>query len=229
MLAATLVTNAYYLSLYDRKLQPSVDGGDVNYGLEILNELLDEWRDYIPYSFNYTFETADDLLNTSFVQIDNVNFVINNVTYPLERVDQTRFTELNTVINLSTIPSIYYFDLSTQSIRVYPIPPVNSTYSFIVWGRQALGGLGLISELPPNMPTFMANAVKYELAYRLAGESGVMWNEQKENTRQMTFNQLKSKRQIDLTKPRNIVFGRPGSNGVPPYPYFWAISGGGQG
>lgn len=227
MLAAQLVTDALYLSLYDRNFDRSIDGGDETHGLQVLNELLDEWRDRIPYPFQYTFATADDLLNTQFVQVDNVSFVLGSVKYPLTPELLTPFNEINTVLNLSTIPSIYYFDLSTQSITVYPIPPNNPTYSFIVWGRQALGGLGLVSALPPNMPVFMITAVKYEVGFRLAAEVGVLWNENKERIRQATFTQLKNKTQVTLVKPRNIVFGRPGSANIPPYPYFWAISGGG--
>jgi len=227
MLISTLVTDALYLSLYDRELQPAINGGVTNAALNTLNYIFDESRDLIPYPVEYTFNSAAELLNTPFVSVDNVNYLLpgSNVKQPLLSKDLTDFNKLSLIVGQQSIPNIYYFDPLLQNINIYPLPSqVDSR--FIVWGRAALGPLTLNSALPQNMPIFMANALIYELAGRLAGEKGAVFNERKERTRLDLIGQLKSKRQVSLSTPRDNVFGSP--NGKHPFPFFYYLSGGGS-
>lgn len=225
MLISTLVSNALYLSLYDRELQPAINGGVIDAALNSLNFIFSEWRDLIPYAVEYEFNDSQELLNTKFVSVDNVDYLLSgNVKTPLKALTLTRFNEYTNVTDLTGVPTVYYFDSLKQNINVYPFPSTPG-YKFIVWGRAALGPLTLCSSLGENVPIYMANALQYELAKRLADETGTEFNQGKNETRLKLIEQLKSKREINIDTPINNVFGSS-SSGVAPFPYFYHLSGG---
>lgn len=231
MLISTLVTDALYLYLYDRELQPAINGGVVSAALHVLNKIFDEWRDLIPYPVEYNFTTESELLNTVFVSVDNVNFLLpgSNVKQPLVSKDLSTFNNLSSPVGMRSVPKIYYFDPLLQNINIYPLPS-GPGYRFLVWGRAALGPLTLNSAFPVNMPPFMASALEYELNDRLCGAKGIPVNDKtkrNDEKRLELIGQLKSKRQISLVPQNDNVFGRPSSN-IPPFPFFYYLSGGGQ-
>jgi len=221
----SIITDAIFKSVQDRQFQPDINAGYLDFGLNQLNIILDEWRNLIPFSQVVTFNDVDDLENSTFLSVETVNFIINKASQPLKRVDLTQFKEQQSIIGLVGIPVIYYFDELTQSIIVYP-KPSNPSYQFTVWGRIQQVTLGMFDQVPANMPPFMRNAVIYELGYRFCGEYGVPWPDAKEITRQGLIKSLKNKKSFDLSAPRNIVFGLPNSAKMAPFPWFYYISGG---
>jgi hypothetical protein len=226
MLVDELITDAFYLSLYDEQFQPAIPGGMKSTALRQFNLMLDEFRDKIPYTFEYNFTDVDELEDTAFVSIDDVAYVINRVIFPLSCVNLVRWRETAIVEGLTGIPQIYWFDESTQSVRVYP-RPANPDYQFIINGRRALGPLNLGDTLPPNMPDYLINTLEYELAFRLAAKFGASWSDAKEITRKNLMKQLLDKRVIDLTPSRNQLFPTE-SPSIPPFPYYYYLSGGGR-
>ena len=225
-IAKTVVQDALYLSLYDEVFQPAIDNGLVTSALAQFNLMLDEYRDKIPYTFQYQFTDVNDLQNTTFVTVDKLAYVINGIVFPMACLNLVRYREIAVVEGLVGIPMVYFFDESTQSIEVYPMPS-NPSYAFILNGRRALGPLALEDNLPPNMTQFMQNALTYELAFRLCGKFNAQWNESKEFTRQQLMKGLLDKRVIDLTPQRNLIFGSCDPS-IPPFPEFFYVCGGGQ-
>lgn len=221
----SIITDAIYNSLQDRQFQADINAGYLDFGLNQLNILLDEWRNLIPFSQVVTFNNVDDLENSTFLNVETVNFILNTASQPLTRVSLTRFKEQQAIIGLLGIPIIYYFDELTQSIMVYPRPS-NPQYQFTVWGRIQQVTLGMYDEVPANMPPFMRNAVIQELSYRFAAAFGVPWSGEKEFTRQGLIKSLKNKKSIDLRAPRNLVFGLPNSSKIAPFPWLYYVSGG---
>lgn len=224
----TLLQNAIFKSLQDRQFQPNINDQYEQVALNFLNLILDEWRDYIPFAEEITFNNVDNLLNTTFVSISALNFILNRVSFTVESVTLTRFKELQEIIDQPGWPSIYYFDELKQSILIYQTPTMPN-YQFTVWGRVQQINLGLFDDIPTNMPAFMENALTYELAFRLCAEYGneASWNPLKEQIRQTSTANLISKKDIDLRTPRDIVFGSPRGI-VPPFPNFFYLSGGGS-
>jgi hypothetical protein len=105
---------------------------------------------------------------------------------------------------------------------------LNTDYKFIVQGRIAQIDLGIYDEIPANMPRFMQDALIFELAYRLSIEYGRLWSDKKEERRTALLRTLVQKKEVDLTPPRNNVFGTPGLTNRSPFPTWFYISGGGQ-
>lgn len=222
-----LVANAIYRSLQDKQQQPTLNAGYKEWAIFELNNILDLWKDFIPFSQVFTFNSVDELTTTSFVSVSNVNYIYpTNLSVPLELVTLTRFEEIKIITNLNSPPQVYYFDELTQTVLVYPNPN-QPGYRFKVWGRIAQQPLEEFDPLPDNMPRFMIDAVTWELAGRLAAFYNVPWNEGKERQRQMAVDILFSKRDLDMSEPRSIVFPNPNSTPEAPFPYWYYLSNGG--
>lgn len=224
-IAKFIVDRAVYLALQDKQFQPKIDSGYADEALINLNLLLDEWRYYIPFHEEITFNDVDNLEASTFVEVDDVIYIINTTTFPLVPVNLTRFKEVQVIEGLTGFPQYYYFDLMTQNIEVYP-KPSNPTYQFKVWGRVQQINLGLNDTIPANMPSFMQTALIYEIAYRLAGQYGMPWDDKNENTRVSTYQSLKAKKDFDLTPRRQIDYPRSRAGSNAPFPWFYYISGG---
>jgi hypothetical protein len=221
----SIVEEAIYKSLQDKEFQPVINGLYLQYGLNELNLILDEWRTLIPFAQSVTFDNVDNVENSTFVSVETVNFILNTTSQPLKPVTLTEWKEQQAIIGLIGIPVIYYFDELTQSIEVYP-KPSNPQYKFTIWGRIQQVTLGEYDEIPANLPPFMKSALIYELGGRMASNFGTPWSAEKENKRQALVISLKNKKSINLRAPRNIVFGLPDSQQVAPFPWLYYVSGG---
>ena len=224
MIVKQLITDAIYKSLQDRELDPVVNSGYLLWGLEEFNNILDEWRDKIPYNSVTIFNDVTSLENSRFTEITTVNYVINKTSYPLKSVNLTEFKNIQQVVGLTGFPAYYYFDELTLGIQVYP-SPISPDYQFTVWGKAQQINLGLIDQLPFNMPKFMINALTYELAFRFAAEYGALWDAKKETIRSSLINGLMTKQVVDLNPELDCVFGTP--NRSTSFPWLYYISGGG--
>lgn len=220
-----VIAQAIYKSLQDRQFQASINPGYSAFALFELNNILDEWRDKIPFASLLTFTNISQLTNTKFVSITNVNYVLNQVQTPLTQVSLTEFNATQNYINLTSIPEVYYFDELSQSILVYPLPS-NPVYSFTVWGRLGQQPLALTDPLPDNMPQFMTSALIFKLAKRLTMEYGAPWSDEKNNELMRLESLLDNKNDVDLTPERHVLFGRPQTTQPSPFPYFYFLSGG---
>jgi hypothetical protein len=223
-----LVSQAVYTSLQDSQANPSINAGYLTYGTYELGNILDEFKDWIPFAQELTYDNIDELTETLFVSVSNVNYVLNTVQTPLMRMDLTRFNDNQTILGLVGVPQYYYFDELKQTIMVYPNPS-NPQYSFTVWGRESQEGLTTFSVLPLNMPPFQINFLIYKLAHRCCARFGTYWSDDKDKILMRLERNLMIKRDLDFTPRRNIVMGRPGTQGIPGFPYFFWASGGGQG
>lgn len=220
-----VLTEAIYKSLQDRQFQAPIQGSYLEVALRTLESLFDEWRDKIPFAQQFTFNNVDELTDTNFVSVQNVNYILPaRNQMPLRRVDRDEFYNIQNIIGLKGLPQVWWFDELEQTIHVYP-EPQNPNYQFIVWGRPAMSAMQPSDLLPDNMPTFMITAITYELAFRLCSEYGVPWDEKKEMVRQQLLLMLDKKKTIDL-KPQIMKIFKTGGNTVPPFPYYFYLWGG---
>lgn len=221
-----ILTQAIYKAgLQDVQFFAPLQGSYQEVALNDLTGLLDEWRDKVPFAQQVTYDNVTELAATPYTSVANVNYILPpNVQVALESVGKDEFYRRQTIIGLNSIPAIYWFDELSQTINVYPVP-TQPSYQFVVWGRQQMVVVLPTDVLPSNIPRFMADALIYELAYRLAALYGVPWSPEKDAIRMKLVNMLENKKDIDLRAPVSSVFGRPGAQ-IPPYPYlYWMIAG----
>lgn len=224
-----VLTEAIYTSLQDRQFQAPINASYQQVALRFLESIFDEWRDKVPFCQQLTYDSVAELQNTVFTSVDNVNYILqfkNQV--PLRRcMGKDEFYNTQSIIDLNSQPQVYYWDELLQTIEIYPTPNVPS-YQFIVWGRTQLSAAQPTDVLPSNIPTFMVEALIYELAFRLCAQYGIPWSAEKESIRQGVIKFLDKKQTFDLSAPVKRVFKLPGSQ-VPPFPFFyylWGKSGG---
>jgi hypothetical protein len=227
-----LADNAIFLSLQDPQFQPDINATYADFAVNEINNLLDEWRDKIPFSSEITFNNVTNLLATTFVEVDTVQYVIissgtNNAAFYLREVSESEFKRIQTIIGLAAFPNVYFFDQLLQRITIYPAP-TQDNYQFIVRGRVGSVDLGLFDEIPANIPRFMQNAIIYEVGFRLAARYGADWDAKKETIRNGLLETLDNYKVIDLTPDVECVFGRPGTQYRAPFPIWYYISGGGN-
>jgi hypothetical protein len=219
-----LLTQALYKSVFDRQLQPAIPPDYMTAAWLDFNMLLDELRDKIPYTFSYRFTDVNLLQNTLFVQIDDVRYVLAREKYNLRRLMLSEYEDQSFLEGLDGFPQVYWFDESTQTIEVYPLPS-QPDYTFLVHGRKALGPLEIDDELPSNMPVFIQSYIIYETAFRQAAVNyGIAWSPEKEMKRKSLESQMNGKIVVDLRPPTQSIFGNDGSL---PFPFlFWDTTNG---
>lgn len=227
-----LVDNAVFLSLQDAQFQPDINPGYADFAVNEINNVLDEWRDKIPYANEVTFNNITNLLSTTFVEVNTVQFVIissgtNNAAFYLRSVSLDEFKREQAIIGLNAFPAIYYFDQLLQRINIYP-GPTQPSYQFIVRGRIASVNLGLFDTIPANIPRFMQNALIYEIAFRLVARFGTQWDAKKETIHAGLLATLENKKEVDLSPDNESVFGAPGVSSNSPFPFWYYMSGGGN-
>lgn len=226
-----LVTSAIFLSVQDAAFQPDINSGYQAFALDQINSILDDWRDYIPFNQEITFDNISDLTSTEFVEVNTVQFVLlteadNNAAFYLRKASLDEFKRQQVIIGLEAFPGIYYFDQNLQRINIYPLPS-QPNYQFVVRGRLAQINLVLTDVIPANMPRFMWDAVIWETAFRLAARYGTQWDAKKETLRNYTYKSLTDKKEIDITPDIHNVFGQPGISYASPFPIWYFVSGGG--
>ena len=225
MLVQEILTNAIYGSVQDRAFQKIIAPHYYLVALNQMNIVLDKWRDLIPYESEVTFNNVANLLATSFVEVDSVIYILNNVPTQLFGRTITQFKRERTPTNLVGYPSIYYFDQLNQNIDIFPMPS-NPAYLFTVNGRIATANLGQFDTVPANMPTFMVDALTREIAFRITAEYGAPWDEKKEVLRSGAVDDLTNKKNVDLTPMPITELGRPDIRQSSPFPFWYYMSGG---
>ena len=217
-----------YKSIRDRQFNKAdQDGGEsINVALALLSDILDENRYNIPFVQEFSFTSYDDLQNTNFVEVVRLDYTIGDVKYPVKQVNLAEWDRKSVVINLRTLPQIYWFDDFTQSVKVYPEPLESDLDRFIVYAHSALTAESLDQDVPAGMPRFMQSYIKYETAYRLCNEYNVPWTEQKEKKRQELYNRLINFKRADLAQEDRAVMHDNDAGGKGSFPFFWYISGG---
>lgn len=170
--------------------QPSDD--TANQGLTVLNDMIDAWNadrlaifttrsDDFPYVLgkqSYTLGTGGDFNITRPARIDAMSTIL--LTDPANPVEVpiTLFTvdDWQTKVPVKKVdgsfPLICYDtgDFPLRTLNFWPIPTQQQN-SVRIYGWQALGAQTLLSQV--SFPPGYAEAIRYNLAVRVAAEFGV--------------------------------------------------------
>jgi len=218
----TLLENALYLSIADREQSPiEPDGSQINQALNNFIQVLDSYRDLIPFWTEKVLNGESELVNIGASMVNFVDYLIGNVVYNLRSVTQDEFSNLALVTNLRAVPNIFWFDEGQQTLRVYPLPET-STRKFVI-GYKPLNIISYLDqEIPNSIPQFMQLFLQYEVARNICNESNSSgWTPMKEQARKEYYQRLLENSQTVLTSPRKIRLSSPTSN----VPYLAYLSG----
>ena len=164
---------------------PSDD--DYSEALEAFNDMLDSWSTerlsvYATedQSFSWTANTTSRTLGPSGdftgnrpVKVDeSTYFVVNNLSYPLELINEDQYNAIAQKSNTSTYPSVMWVNYTMPNItmKVYPVPTETLTMHII-----SVDVLTETDDLDDEMivPPGYRRAFRYNLGVELASEFGI--------------------------------------------------------
>lgn len=142
--ARQAIIKAYYLSgLYSRRLE-TVDGGDVTFGLELLNDLLaDNTVDspLIPFYKEHTFDTEENVrvyYVEGLVEIATETFSSGQTRYGTQYLSRRNFFGTSRQENVSSLPFSWHSERALDGTNIYLYPLPSAVYTVTLWGRFAL-------------------------------------------------------------------------------------------
>lgn len=190
----TLLNNAIYKSIADRRFDPiEPDGDEINVAANYLVDILDTYRAEIPFGVSTEITGIENLSNLNASDVTSVQYLLGTVTYPLAQKSREEFERLSAIKTISTIPGIYFFDQGSHQINVYPEPTVSQGQTFFLT-YVALYDASLLnfdSAIDATIvPAFMQIFLEYEVAFNLCNDYGVPWLPQRESARQLYYQKL---------------------------------------
>ncbi len=203
----TLLNNALYLSIADREFsaaEPS--GSQINAALDRLIEILDIYKDQVPYWSTLETSNISDLDDVNMAHINYMQYVLGTVLYPMQALNQEMFSRINLIVNLRSIPSWYFHDKQNNKISVYPNPETTSD-KFIIGFIPTINVTNLDEELPSSVTNFYRLFLEYEVARGLCDIYSVPWIEQKERSRGSYYKKLLDNAQRAPSAPRKPMIG----------------------
>ncbi len=214
----TLLNNALYLSsMADAQFSDVEENGKlINMALNRFQEVIDSYRDLVPYLLEKTLTGEDSLLNIGAANIDNLRYIIgsSNTTYYMTPVSQATFARREIITNLKSIPNIYWHDKANDLIRVYP-QRISSSDSFLMGFLPILTASSLDAELSSGITAAMRLFLEYEIAQGLCDLFEVVWTPQKEASRVKYLQRVKLNKQSAIGRPSKIYLKGPGGLPVP--------------
>jgi hypothetical protein len=181
----TLLNQSLYLSVADREFSPIEPGGSqINAAIEILNELVEKYRDNVPYWSTTTVSTYEELQAIEAANINYIKYLTGNVVISiLIPMNQLEFSRYRNIVNLQTIPYAFWLDRLNNVINVYPLPGDSANSTFELGYTPLFNLTNINEELPQSITRTFQGFLEYDLAFEMCNQYSVDWTEQKEAKR----------------------------------------------
>lgn len=201
----TLLNNALYLSVADREFFDVQESGSyINAALNILNELVDSYRHYVPFWFTEELEGTSTLTDVNMASINFMQYVLGTVFTDMVGVSQQVFSRKKRIENLRSIPFYYFHDKQNNKIDIYPAAQQTSD-KFIIGYIPTVSLSNLDLELPTSIPPFYQLFLEYETASVLCDNYTITWSDKKETSRRKYQQQLLMNSNKEIDPPRKRV------------------------
>jgi hypothetical protein len=207
----------------------------VNKGLDILNELLDNFSSnaiYIPITqevdlitvpgqgvYTVSDQLPADINNPLIVKIEYGTLPYGLINYPIEVINKTQVYHNPRFTGFSARPSYVLLELNDQysTITLIPTPDIVYTITFRV--KQVLSNLQLFDAVT-NVPKAAQRFLKYALARELRSmfPSG-NWTETNEEEYQELKQRYATSSDIDMQVQTSKLLDR--KRGATYFPYWW--------
>lgn len=172
-----LISQAFHVAgIFSRDFQ-SVPGNDVEFGLQVLNDLLGQKLiddKYLPYYTKYEFTAVigqKEYFIPNLISMDTFVFFIQTVRFATRNQDRRDFRGSSRAENVESLPYQWNLErtLNGANLSVYFLPDQN--YPCEIWGKF---GLEEVTELDLDLLTiydrYYLKFLKYELAEQLCAE-----------------------------------------------------------
>lgn len=158
-----------------------VNDDDAEFGLEVLNRLLDRWNASSWASFATPFapftltpaihphtigpSTATFAADVRPVAIDAANLIINTVRMPIQIRTKDWYQALSTPEITTTVPTDLYYEPAVPNGKLWLYPVPSAAYQIELWTRSAFAALTLAGSLtaPPGYHDALVKTLAEEL------------------------------------------------------------------
>lgn len=166
-----LINEAYYLTGITSRGLETVDGQEVNDGLELLNNFIAVKSadiGLIPYYNELIFNAVagqQEYFLENMLEIETFTFNIGPVRYPTMEVSRETFFGSGRVDNIVSLPYQWHQERRFNGVDLFVyFLPQDSSWVFKVWGKFALQSLTLNQILTASIDKFYIQYLKYGLA-----------------------------------------------------------------
>lgn len=160
-----LINDAYYISgIVSREFQ-TVQGQEINDGLDILNDLLTDKaveNDMLPYYQKYTFPAIDGqetYFIPNLIELQTLVFFIQNVRYQMNEIPMRQYFGTSRANNITSLPFTWHTQrqVGGSSIYLYFLPDTN--YPMEAWGIFEFQEVSINQDLRSSLVTLNVGEV----------------------------------------------------------------------
>lgn len=207
---SALLTNALSLAgLADTEFSPvEPSGSQINVALNYFTQILDTYRDEVPFWDEKFLEGEDELKNIGASAINFVEYLIDSTFFGLKACTQKEFADVESILNLRAIPEWYWFDEGNQELRVYPLPD-QSGRRFLIGFRPLPEAISLKEALPKSVKPFMQLFLQYEVASVLTDHYKLPWTQKQDQKRLEYLQKLHDNTENAPSVPRHRSLKAP--------------------
>lgn len=213
--ARELITKAYYLSTVVARQYETVDGEQINVGLELLNALLDVESgacELIPYYTRAGFDMVagqESYFVENLVQLATCTFFISpGVRFSLQPQHRDRFFGSSKLTNIESIPLSYHVERVTGGSRIYFYFLPSEAFPVEITGKYALTDVDLNTDLSEVYDKFYIEYLRYALADYICQDNDIELGQTKKNRLGQIKRQLKWVSPPDFTLTKISTIGR---------------------
>jgi hypothetical protein len=177
-LTSTLITRAYYLSQVLARGFQFESGEEMQDGLYLLNELLDEKSSdlqLIPYYREYDFNTVANqemYFVPNLTEVDSITFNIGEVRFSMNKLTRKEYFSTPRVDGLSELPFSYRVERCLNGCNVYFYFLPNAIYQIKIWGKFSLTDVTLNQDLSLTYDGFYLSYLRHGLGIKICSEYG---------------------------------------------------------
>lgn len=178
--ARKLITNAYYLSRKVARNFQTVPGDDINYGLELLNDVLAVKtidKRLIPFfqEIDVTLVPNQEIYFVeNLVHIETATFNIGNVRFEMNQINRRKYFGDSRVDGITSLPFTWHMErcLNGSNLYLYFLP--NANYELKIWGKLSLSAVNsLDQDLSLTIEANYLVYLKYALAHYICMSNGL--------------------------------------------------------
>lgn len=153
---AKLITNAYYTSGIVARSFQTVQGDQLEDGLDFLNEILGDKtveNDMIPYMSKYTFNSIvgqESYFVPNLIQTETVVFFLDTVRYQMVEIPRKAYFGSTRAQTIQTLPLTYHIERQFNGANIYLYFLPNQVYPMEVWGQFRLQAVDFNQDLSSN-------------------------------------------------------------------------------
>ncbi len=171
-----LITDAYYSSGIVSREFETIQGSQIEDGLNMLNDILSDKaieKDMIPYYLKYTFSAVagqEMYFVPNLEKLDTLVFFINDIRYQMLEVDRIQYFGSSRANNIQSLPFNWHLERCLGGANIYMYFQPNTNYPLEAWGLFRLLEVALNQDLSLTLDRFYINYLKFALAERLCME-----------------------------------------------------------